>query len=187
MSIIETQHRQQIIKRLASLKQEYQNVMLQNIQNAIDQVTEVAIDLESSLYRLDPSGQNPSYSISEHENMVKLDQNIRQMIKEKHCNELAVAIMTELTGKIQNAEIELDQVSECFHSVYKERMALLLVNPKDYEHDENYKQFREGVFKVRNPDKEFSFGDFEDRDDEDDIRMVNATLVLHCPITVLSF
>lgn len=169
--------RQNAVKSVRKLESEYQNILLGNLESALEGIKEVALELESSLYTLDPNEEVIEDKISNYKEMVELDENVKALVNEIANCKKSVVYLGQLAVNMSVGSVPLDGAKAWYQQHMNTSTTL---TEEELAKDHNYRGFRDAVLKIRKPEE--SWG--EDGE-EDDIRMVGESISVYCPISVI--
>ena len=164
-------------KGIKKLENEYNTALIQNLEASIESIREVACDLESNLFQLDPTAQIPKDKISNNKELLQLDEHVKVLAAELIISKRSAKYLHNLGQKIGLGEVEPDNAKDWF----KEKLSSHpRINDQELAANEEYRTFRDSILKIRNPDETWG-----EEQDDDEIRMLGATIAIHCPLTVL--
>ncbi|KAJ3257887.1 hypothetical protein HK103_004178 [Boothiomyces macroporosus] len=156
---------------ITQLASSYDKVFAANIDIITELYSEMAEELERSLFDLD---QTPRDGIElMDDTIMECDKNIIELVKLKERAIAEQKMLMKVQAKMQHGTNE--KVSDLYAAEVQKGY-----ESKDITKIEAYKQFRSAIFKVRNPTGYFTFGG-DDSDDE--LNVLGQSEQIKCPLT----
>lgn len=168
--------------RIPVLINEYNNIVLPNIEASTESIINAVLDYETALVDTEVSQENNnSESIKTDSTLQMCDKAIKQLLDLKETTLMELIELKSLQLKLVNSTIPLENCSTQFERDLSKRKSEFNFSDIAKQQNEQYKLFRSDLFQIRNPGKAFKF---EGTEIEDDVEFVSGTLQTKCPITV---
>ncbi|KAJ3274998.1 hypothetical protein HDV01_001504 [Terramyces sp. JEL0728] len=156
---------------VSQLANSYDKVFVANIDIFTELISEMAEEVERTLFDLDQA-QREGGELTD-EILMGCDQHMIELIELKERALAEQKMLTNIQGKMQLGSNQ--KVSDMYAAELQKGFS-----HGDITKNEEYKRFRSAIYKVRNPNGYFSFGG---NDSDDELNVVGQSEQIKCPLT----